>query len=120
MSENLTFGTWGEREAESYLIGQGFEILARNYRSRYGEIDLVARKGSLIACVEVKTRRTSYFPIALVVTPQKQKKIVTTAKIFLSEHKLSNVVCRFDVATIEKGDHGVALITYLENAFYGG
>lgn len=119
MSENLTFGAWGEKETENYLIGQGFEILARNYRSRYGEIDLIARKGSLVACVEVKTRRTSYFSIASVVTASKQKKIVTTAKIFLSERKLSNVACRFDVATIEKGDQGKTVITYLENAFYG-
>lgn len=113
-----SIGSWGESATVNYLIEQGWQILARNYHSRYGEIDIVACRRAVVACVEVKTRRKNYFSIASVVTYQKQRKIVTTAKIFLSERKLTGLTCRFDVATVE-GTSENPIITYLENAFYG-
>ena len=71
-----------------------------------------------LAFVEVKTRRTCHFPIASVVTPAKQKKIIKTAKYFLMKRNVVDKICRFDVATVLYGS-GDYQIDYIENAFYG-
>ncbi|MDJ0753931.1 MAG: YraN family protein [Ardenticatenaceae bacterium] len=52
-----SLGRWGESVAATYLIANGYEIISRNWRCRYGEIDLIARKNEVLHFVEVKTRR---------------------------------------------------------------
>jgi putative endonuclease len=119
MHQTKILGCKGETLVAQYLEQQGFRIIATNYTSRFGEIDIIAEKGDVVAFVEVKTRKKVYFSIASVVTPAKQKKIIKTAKCFLMKHGISERVFRFDVATVVWGEEGKQ-IDYIPNAFYGG
>jgi putative endonuclease len=111
-------GNQGEELIASWLKKQNFSILARNYRTKWGEIDLVVAQGEVIAFVEVKTRKTQYFPLSLVVTTSKQRKIIKTAKHFISQYQITNKVLRFDVATITFNNYAHE-IDYIRNAFQG-
>lgn len=94
-------GSAGEDLAAEYLIGRGLQILARNYRSATGEIDLVARDGGAVVFVEVKRRTTDrYGTPAEAVTRPKQRKIAMTAVCFLKQYGLKDVPIRFDVLEI--------------------
>lgn len=109
----IHLGTRGEERACNELRKLGYKIIARNFRSRYGEIDLVASRDSVIAFVEVKLRTSIYFELSSVITTSKQRKILRTAQYFLSRYPdKGNKVYRFDVALIE-GDH----LRYISNAF---
>lgn len=111
-------GNSGEKAVAQHLQARGFSILALNVTSKFGEIDLIARSGELLVCVEVKTRKDLYFPLSQVITPSKQRKIIMTAKWFLMKQGLTDVVVRFDVALVHHTAHG-AQIEYLESAFCG-
>jgi putative endonuclease len=116
MCDTLKLGIKGECLVAEYLTKKGFKILAKNYRARCGEIDLIAQKDEYVLFVEVKTRKTNYFPIASVVTYAKQKKIVNTAQLFVLKNQIKDKVLRFDIATVTCAEHGYK-IEYLENAF---
>ncbi len=110
-------GIVGERKVAEYLERFGFTIIATNYRIRGGEIDIIARKKNLLACIEVKTRQSSLIDPASLVPQSKQRKIITTALQFISTHtEYAELVCRFDVALVEKCE-GVYDVHYIENAF---
>lgn len=109
-------GSAGEQTTVSYLEKHNFIILSQNYTKRYGEIDVIARKKDLVVFVEVKLRKNNYFHLSEVITLQKQKKIIRTAKAFILEHKLYNVIYRFDVALIIDKNSNQE-ITYIESAF---
>jgi len=110
-------GFYGEEQVVAYLQRHGYLILARNVRWRGGEIDIVARKAQLIACVEVKTRRVRHFPLSGVVTPSKQQKIIRTARNFLAYQRLAHdYAIRFDIALVELVEQEWK-ITYITNAF---
>ncbi|MCK4650725.1 YraN family protein [Candidatus Babeliales bacterium] len=117
MIETRQLGIDGELIIANFLEKKNFKILAKNYRTKYGEIDLIAQKGELIVFVEVKTRKTRYFPISTVVTTRKQKKIIKTAKFFILSNNVIDKVCRFDIATIVQYSSGHE-IEYIENAFF--
>ena len=93
-------GIAGEQLVADYLQQKGFTILERNYYKRFGEIDIIAKKDSVLAFVEVKTRRQSNFPLSQVVTRSKQLKMVLVAKEYMSKHNYNAVDCRFDVALV--------------------
>lgn len=118
MNKNKLLGIVGENCVAEYLKNNGFKILVQNYRTRFGEIDLIAQKDEYLIFVEVKTRRVSYFPISTVVNQSKQKKIIKTAKHFLLKNGINERVCRFDVATVIYGSNKQC-VDYIENAFYG-
>lgn len=111
------FGFIGESDTEYFLTKQGFKVLCKNFKSRYGEIDLIATKAELIVFVEVKTRSNEYFALSSVIVPSKQKKIIATAKYFLINNpKYLEMVCRFDVAIVLKKNDKNS-INYIEDAF---
>ena len=116
LSERSLVGQNGEEFAARWLINQGYKVLARNYRCRGGEIDIVAKKGEVISFVEVKRRRRNYFALSEVITKSKQQKITYTAQRFISEQAISLSAYRFDVALVE-GIDGEEQITYIEQAF---
>lgn len=114
----VDIGKAGENFAARYLRKNGYQILERNYRSRFGEIDMIAGKGEYIVFVEVKTRRPGAMVSPLEsVTPSKQDKIRKTARFYLAAHH-NDLQPRFDVACLTEapGKHGFA-IEYFENAF---
>ena len=95
-----TKGEIGENAVASYLEEQGYDIIGQNYHSRYGEIDIIAEQGNIIAFVEVKARgpKSKGAP-AEAVTLAKQKKILQTALLYLQETQ-STLQPRFDVIEI--------------------
>jgi len=97
-------GQVGEDSAERLLTRHGLEIVARNYRTRLGEIDLVARDGATLVFVEVRSRGSARFGGAIEsITAAKRKRLVAAARHYLS--KLTREPpCRFDVVTIEAGE----------------
>ena len=97
-------GRQGEEEAAKLLRRKGYRILARNYRCRHGEIDIVAFESGEIVFVEVKSRFTDGKGSALeAVTLAKQRKIARVAEQFLVERNLDDRPCRFDVVAVETG-----------------
>lgn len=78
-------GLSAEDDAADYLSAEGFEILARRFRAPGGEIDLVARRGTLLVFVEVKARR-SIDDAAWSITPRNRRRIVTAARVWLARH----------------------------------
>ena len=106
-------GGAAERKAADYLASQGFEILARNYTIRGGEVDVVAREGDFIVFVEVKYRKSPRFSLPREsVTRAKQKRVAQTAMRWLQEKGLSEANIRFDIVEV-LGDS----VTLLRGAF---
>ena len=114
----LTLGAWGEDQAVDYLCRQGLKIVERNFRTRVGEVDIIARDKRFLIFVEVKTRRSHFFG-----TPQeavgqrKQRQIIRTAQWYLQNHKNEKLQPRFDVVAILCQSDGTAQITHLPDAF---
>lgn len=103
-----------EQKAEDYLREKGFQILKRNFYSRYGEIDIIAKDGKYIVFVEVKYRKNPKVGHPLeAVDIRKQKRICKTADWFCKRYGYQeDTPCRFDVIGITMED-----IQYIENAF---
>jgi putative endonuclease len=93
-----------EDRAAIYLAERGLKIVARNFRTRLGEIDLVAQEGDVLAFVEVRMRASGTFGGALEsITPHKQRRLRAAASQFLQ--KLGREPrCRFDVVLLEAGE----------------
>ncbi|MCB6365479.1 YraN family protein [Intestinibacillus massiliensis] len=112
-------GRRGEEAAAAYLGRRGYTVLARNFRVREGEIDLVAQRDGVLAFVEVKTRADSRFAEAReFVTPQKQRRLLLAATQYLAAHPCA-LQPRFDVAEVywPAGAAEPSEIRYWENAF---
>lgn len=100
-------GRSGEDLACDHLRRRGFVILARNYRCRGGELDLVARDGDVVVFVEVKERRGSSHGTAVeAVTDRKRRHVVRAARAYATLHGLSEAAVRFDVVSIDWGPEG--------------
>jgi putative endonuclease len=109
-----TLGSEAENTAAIYLQQKGLKLLAQNYQSRYGEIDLVMQDGKTIVFVEVRLRtNTSFGGAAMSITPSKQQKIIRTAELYLQRHGNGN--CRFDVILMNKTS--IEGIEWISNAF---
>jgi putative endonuclease len=94
-------GIAAEALAADFLRGRGLVIVARNYRCRLGEIDLVARDGATLVFVEVRLRGSAKFGGALAsITPAKQRKLVAAAGLFLSRYGRAPP-CRFDAVLLD-------------------
>jgi putative endonuclease len=95
-------GIRGEDLACAELQRRGYAILERRYRTRYGEIDIVARDGEVTVFVEVKTRTgDGYGDGAEAVTPWKQRRIANMSLDFVSRRRLHDRPCRFDVVAVD-------------------
>ena len=94
-------GQAGEDRAARFLMTQGYRIIERNYRTRSGEIDLIALHDGAVVFIEVKTRTSDAFGAPeLAVNPQKQQRMVKAALGYIKYKKLHQVPCRFDVVAI--------------------
>jgi putative endonuclease len=97
-----SLGKMGETLACSELCRRGYAILARRHRTRYGEIDIIAKERDTIVFVEVKARRHDAFGGAgAAVTAWKQRRIVRMASDYLARQGLMEAPCRFDVVAID-------------------
>lgn len=100
-------GKSGEDWASVYLQKQGYKILQRNFRSRLGEIDVIALDGQTVVFVEVKTRFSKQFgPPEEAVTPWKIRSIIKTAQYFQMLHPKLPESLRIDVVAITLASNG--------------
>lgn len=98
-------GQRGEERAIAYLCARGYSVIERNFRCRFGEIDIVAREGDALAFIEVRTRSDGRRGTALeTVTPAKQRRIAKVAGYYLAVRNQHAALCRFDVLGIT-GEH---------------
>ncbi len=118
--ERINLGKSGENLAVKFLTRRGWQVVHRNYRTRWGEIDIVARDGDYYVFVEVKCSRilSSNFPWESV-TGRKQSKISKMALLYLKHFDLVGVKARFDVVGVWMGENKFSRpkIELIENAF---
>ena len=113
----VILGKTGEDLACAELERRGYAIIARRYRRRGGEIDIIAHEGETIVFVEVKARDGHAFgEAAEAVTLFKRRRLTQLAVDYMARHRLSNRPCRFDVVSIHF-DSGRPEIEVFQNAF---
>ena len=113
----IALGKTGEDLACRELERLGYAIIARRFRVRSGELDIVARDGPVLVFVEVKARAGRQFGNAAeAVTFIKQRRLTEVAKEYLVRHRVSDCRCRFDVVSIHFGA-GEPAIEVIQNAF---
>ncbi len=112
MHKGMVAGAAAEQRAEAYLMARGLRLVARNWRARGGEIDLIMRDGATLVFVEVRARAgMAYGGAAASVTSTKQARLVHAARLYLAT--LGQVpACRFDVVAEEAGR-----VVWLRDAF---
>jgi putative endonuclease len=111
-------GAYGERVAVRHLEDAGYAVLDRNWRSRAGELDVVAVRGGVVVFVEVKCRRTAAFGVPLAaVTPGKAARLRAVATDWLAAHGLADAAVRFDVVSVVRPVSGAGVVEHVEAAF---
>ncbi|MFH0790547.1 MAG: YraN family protein [Candidatus Omnitrophota bacterium] len=114
---NLDFGKAGENRAEVFLKQNGYKILVRNYRTKLGEIDLIAKDKNTVCFIEVKTRLDNKFGLPVeAITNTKQRQIIKTATVYLKENNLLEKRARFDVVSVIGAGEGQKT-EVIKNAF---
>jgi len=114
MINKRLLGEKGEEQAVTALKAAGMEVIMKNFRSKTGEIDIIAIDGETIVFIEVKTWSSFGMEnLEYGIDARKQRKIINTAKFFLSENrKYSNMSIRFDVIFVKEN-----LVNHLASAF---
>jgi putative endonuclease len=111
-------GLAGEDLACDELRRRGYAILARRYRTRAGELDIVARHGPTLVFVEVKARSTARFGTAAeAITVGKRRRLARMAHEFLMRAQLTRVPCRFDVVAVGWPRDGQPIVEVIPAAF---
>lgn len=110
-------GSWGEGVACTYLKQKGYRVLFTNYKTKIGEIDVIVQKDSVIAFIEVKTRRNDrYGSPREAVNYKKQLIYRMVAEQFLQNHNIGDKSLRFDVIEVYKNEPSYR-IEHIEDAF---
>jgi putative endonuclease len=115
MKHNQKVGKWGEERAAAYLIQQGYEIMGRNVRTPYGEIDIIAKQGERTIFIEVKTLTSikNFYPEQNV-TSRKREHMIACAECYAAETGIDT--WQIDVIAVE-GRQGMEFkVTHFENA----
>ncbi len=111
-------GKTAEQLAIKYLISKGYHLLTQNYRSHYGEIDIIAREGKTIVFVEVKSNiKYNLSEPQIRVDNFKQKRLTLVANDYLVKHSQEGQNFRFDVLALKKTIRGEWEITHIIDAF---
>jgi len=115
--EHLYLGQSGEEAAVSFIKRNGYRIITKNYKSKLGEIDIIARDKGTICFIEVKSRKTDRYGLPQeAVSMDKQRHISRAALLFLKEKNLLNKKARFDVISIIYNE-GIPKLGLIKNAF---
>jgi len=107
----------GERAAWQRYRGRGYRLVARNWRCRVGELDLVVERGGTLVFCEVKARASALAGPFDAVTPAKQRKVRAVAEAFLLATRARPRACRFDVASVVLDRDGTPRVHVFEDAF---
>ncbi|MCJ7435385.1 MAG: YraN family protein [Anaerolineales bacterium] len=114
-THNQKIGQWGESIAAGYLAGRGCKIIARNVRTPFGEIDIVAKQGDVILFVEVKARTSNKMGLPEEsITTRKKEHMLAAAGHYAAEHEIDH--WQIDVISVEGKPGDKPIITYFENA----
>ncbi len=118
-SSRKALGAAGETAASAWLVERGYEILARNARTRFGEIDMVARHGEVIVFIEVKSRTSARFGHpSEAIGALKQHRLARLASAYLHGQRLDGCAVRFDAIAVHLDAAGrIALIEHIPDAF---
>src|SRR3954468_11604696 len=113
-----SLGLMGEDLACAELRRRGYDIVERRYRTRFGEIDIVARHDGVTVFVEVKTRDgDAYGGGAEAMTPWKQRRVAQMAVDYVARHRLNDRPCRFDVVLVDVMPGGGSRVEVYPHAF---
>jgi putative endonuclease len=114
-NHNKQIGAWGEQTAADWLTERGYEIIARNVRTPYGEIDIIAAQGDVTIFIEVKARTSNKMGLPEEsITPRKQEHMLAAAGHYSSEHEIDH--WQIDVIAVEGKLGTTPVITHFENA----
>jgi putative endonuclease len=113
-----SLGKWGEGAAAQYLANCGYQLFERNYRTPYGEIDLITRVDDTIVFVEVKTRASRTFGLPEIsVTSQKRLHMIHCAEYYIQQHPEAKCSWRIDVIAVQRmASQEQPLIKHFKNA----
>jgi len=115
MKHNQSIGRWGEKTAREFLLQRGYKIIAQNFRTPYGEIDLIAQQDNFIVFVEVKTRTSNIMGLPEEsITLRKRQHMIAAAEYYAAESEIDH--WQIDVISIEGRPGSEPKITYFENA----
>jgi putative endonuclease len=116
MTSKITTGRKGEDVAADFLQNMGYELVARNYRHKHAEIDLIVKKENLLVFVEVKTRASAAFgePESFV-NDKKTAKIIEGAEHYIFENNWQGNI-RFDIVSVKLGSKPEVM--HFEDAFH--
>jgi putative endonuclease len=115
-TQEQQFGIDGESLAISYLKEHGYKIIERNYRTKIGEIDIIAKDRDTIVFIEVKARKSKAYNPKEAITKSKKRKISMTALYYLKTTRQLNVRARFDVVAIGS-ENNSQTVEIVKNAF---
>ena len=105
-------GNAGENLAVKYLKKQGYKILHKNFKCKFGEVDIIAQVGDTVCFIEVKTRNSNTFGAPCeAVTPERQRRYKNCAKFYYANRQI-NFNIRFDIIEVYKGE-----VNHIQNAF---
>jgi len=118
MGIKMNLGEKGEEIAKKYLIKNGYQIVERNYQTKFGEIDIIAKRKDTIYFVEVKTRTNRNYgrPIDAM-TPYKIKHLIRSVQVYIAKKQLEGTEVSLDVIEVEKV-HKQWEINHIENAIW--
>lgn len=119
MSNKIETGQEGENLAANFLVAKGYEIVARNYRCRRGEIDLIVKKDDWLLFVEVKTRSANAFGEPESFVSMKQvNRIIDVAEAYIYAHDWQGHI-RFDIVSIKVGGWETEIVHFEDVVNYG-
>lgn len=118
MDRRAEVGRRGEAAAETTYVARGYRVVARNWRCRVGELDLVLARGQTLVICEVKTRRNTRFGGGFeAVDVRKRQKLRALAEVFLHQAHAVPLSVRFDVASVWLRADGSTAVEVFEDAF---
>lgn len=113
---DISYGSMGEQLAEKYLVSKNYYILAKNYHSKFGDIDIIASDGSSIVFIEVKTRTQNQYGTALeAITKNKLENIIKTSHLYLEQRNMHGHPYRYDAIEIILKASDKPIINHLLN-----
>ena len=115
---NKELGQYGESKACEYLCSNEYELVARNVRTRYGELDIIAKKAGILIVIEVKTRRSKKYGLPCeAVTALKQNHIRRSTELYLVQYSSGDIPVRFDVIEVYVFHNDRFQIRHLKGCF---
>lgn len=117
----INLGFWGEKEAEIFLVKKGYTILETNFKTDFGEIDIIARIQGVIVFVEVKTRSNTHFGNPEeAITTSKSEHMLNSALAYMQDHPENDSDWRIDVIAVNVNKtNNTSEFTHFENAVSG-